>query len=713
MLLGPGPLGAALVERDDELAALRDAIDRRMTVLVSGVPGVGKTSLLQAACEDRDGVLAAVCAPLDAEVPFNVLRAMLGRLARAAGPGEPPFDGPAETMQRIARNQPVEADSAHVAASLAWLLDQLDAPILLIDDAQWIDAASGGAIAAALRHVQCATLIGARPFDDDSWPLRGIAELVLQPAPLSVTGVRALLARLPARERLAVDAVKMTEMTGGIPLYVRAATVAARPSLGLRGREWATRGLRGLPQLEREIVTALAVLARPVPLPVLSRLVGGDLSHPLAALRAHELVSLDEGAWRLEVPLLAEAVLESLPSAESVELHTAAASALLEAGAPLAEVAAHLVRLPRLPEPWQRSLVAHAAAAAIDAGDAATARALATRLLAEELSPVLETGVRLTAARAMILQGAIDGAIDMLERGPAPGGREVSAALGQALLAAGAYDAAARRYRMAVEDALDEGDRSLARRFLGVQAVSEFMSSAVPRALQHPEAAAVLAQPHDTTDDFGLLSAHALAASYTATPEAAGAIVDRALAIATPKAGDAAVFLLTGAINATSRHSEGAALLEAVVADAVDRHLLLDEATARYCLGTIARRLPRSLLRCRSEPAASRSRAAPSRGSHRRRAWLRRCGSAPSRRPRSQRPIPRRRQCWPSARASCTRTSRWHRLSAGERWAERRRSPRATSSSRGASPRRSSQPDPVGIPPSAGSPPRSSASRAR
>src|SRR6266851_9060565 len=85
-----------LIERDPELdavtallAAARDG--RGAILLVEGPPGIGKTTLLAAARRRADAqgfrVLTAVGGELDQELPFAIVRQLLGTPLLAASPG--------------------------------------------------------------------------------------------------------------------------------------------------------------------------------------------------------------------------------------------------------------------------------------------------------------------------------------------------------------------------------------------------------------------------------------------------------------------------------------------------------------------------------------------------------------------------------------------------------------------------------------------------
>jgi hypothetical protein len=217
-------LASHVVGRDDELAhisAMLDAVRSGVSgsLVVTGAPGIGKSTLLRAAeqlasefrCVRVRGVeseqpiayagLHQALAPLRARLPElpEVQAQALGQaLGWASGPSEPErFLVAAATMSVIA----AEAESRPV--------------LVVIDDVQWLDSESAGALAFAERRLQedaVCFLWSARERSASGDLLRGVAELPLgglsQPAARTLIGGRVAP---QVADRLAVD-------TGGNPL---------------------------------------------------------------------------------------------------------------------------------------------------------------------------------------------------------------------------------------------------------------------------------------------------------------------------------------------------------------------------------------------------------------------------------------------------------------------------------------------------------------
>jgi AAA ATPase domain len=149
-----------IVGRQPELAALSAAVAGAATgrgnlMLVEGPPGIGKTTLLRAACEQSGAagalVLAARGLALEEGFSYGIVRQLFEPVRAAAAPGE--WDGLLKGAARLAARVfdtaeagPVEDDVPYaVMHGLYWLVANLAARgplVIAVDDADWADASS-------------------------------------------------------------------------------------------------------------------------------------------------------------------------------------------------------------------------------------------------------------------------------------------------------------------------------------------------------------------------------------------------------------------------------------------------------------------------------------------------------------------------------------------------------------------------------------------
>jgi len=208
--------GVDLVERDRSLATLRAAIDGALAgdgagVAVVGEPGIGKSTLIAAACRAVPGdgarVLRASCDPLSTPRPLGPFR----DLATDAG------YAPTVRRDDLLLSEICEQIFAAVSA---------EPTVLVIEDLHWVDAASVDVLRFLARRVSSRPLallvsyrdheIGpghsARPLLGDFARLDSLRTLRLNA--LSVAGVGELLAATT------LDPVVVHALTGGNPFFV-------------------------------------------------------------------------------------------------------------------------------------------------------------------------------------------------------------------------------------------------------------------------------------------------------------------------------------------------------------------------------------------------------------------------------------------------------------------------------------------------------------
>jgi ATP/maltotriose-dependent transcriptional regulator MalT len=545
----------ALLERDEELAKLREAVagalagDGRL-VLIEGSAGIGKSSLLAESRAIASGagmrVLAARAGEHEAEFAFGVVRQLFEQpLANASAEERSELLAGAAALVEslfaaVQPASPAPAESAFaIQHGLYWLAANtadLQPTCLVVDDLHWADGPSLHWLAYLVRRVEGLPLLvvaATRPPEQGRDPallaelLADPAALIIQPAPLTLGSIaeltRSRLGREPAEEFSAAVALA----TGGNPLFV-GALVDTIAQEGLEPTAAEARTVLGLGP--RAISRAVSVrLARmPPDAAATARAAailgdGSELRH-VAALAELDLVAAGRAASRLERvdllraadpieffhPVVRSAVYDTIDAGTRIALHRRAAEILAASGAPPEQAAGHLVQV-------------------APAGDASVVRAL--RVAAER---ALASGAYRTAVDYLrrALAEPPDGAEQfdvLLELGLAERRIGAPEAIGRLEAAMGLAPSQAERARAGLEcgrtlyygnrfadaitilceasDALVDGDPDLEERF-----TAEIISAARWVANYYPLAADRLARIDETRLHGGGGSAQLLAA---------------------------------------------------------------------------------------------------------------------------------------------------------------------------------------------------------
>ena len=431
-----------IVGRDPELAVLAAAVTgaaagQGSLVLVEGVPGIGKTTLLRAACaaaSPGSQVLTARGLALERDYSYGIVRQLLDPV-RTAAPGEwdALLDGAAGLAERVfggAEPGPVEDDVPHaVMHGLYWLAANLaarDPLVIAVDDAHWADPPSLrwlAHLAARIEGLPMALLLAMRSGPDES---AIVGELRACPAcsPLRLEPLGAQATAELVRWRLGAMADDQLcqachVSTGGNPFLLEALATALRaPGEGdllaradrLGPEPVAQAVLRRVGQLgdgAGQITRALAVLGGPAPLRHAAALAGQDLS--AAALLADSLRAADVLApgsvLEFAHPIVRTAVYESIPAGQRALAHAGAARLLQGEGADPERIALHLLRSEPTGDGRVVSLLRAAAAAASGSGAPGLAAEYLRRAVNEPPDPaarpavLLELGLALASER--------------------------------------------------------------------------------------------------------------------------------------------------------------------------------------------------------------------------------------------------------------------------------------------------------------------------
>jgi DNA-binding NarL/FixJ family response regulator len=335
---------SSLVGRESELRAVETLLrsERPRAVAIVGEPGIGKTTLWQAAVEDAraQGARVLIARPTESEA----------RLA-FAGLADLLADVPDELFARLPEPQRVGLDVALLRAASArpperrvvgagflTLLRALAAEsevVCAIDDLHWLDASSAAVVEFALRRLgeePVRGLFSVRAAELARGPIpaleRDLQVEHLELGPLSVAALHRVLMQELGRTFPRPTLVRIAQAAGGNPLYAIeiARELDRRGEHDISGRVPVPQGLdalvrarvRALPAEARDALLRAAVAARP----------------DTATIDPVDLAPAEEaGLVRVEVdgriefvhPLFASAVYSAAPAARLREAHRAVA----------------------------------------------------------------------------------------------------------------------------------------------------------------------------------------------------------------------------------------------------------------------------------------------------------------------------------------------------------------------------------------------------
>ena len=395
---------------------------RGTVILVQGPGGIGKTTILRAACAAAAArgmrVLTARGLPLEQGFSYGIVRQLLEPVRATAGPGEwdALLDGAARLARRVfdgadpgTPERPPGATVPHATMhGLYWLAANLAAReplVLAVDDAHWADAPSLrwlSHLAARIDDLPILLLLTVRTGPDQPGVLRELSSypacvpLELRPLRGAATAelVRAELGDLASKElcRAAHTA------TGGNPFLLDALVKAVRVHGGATPDEVTvlslgpqpvadavSRRLRQLGGGAVALAQVLAVLGRPTPLRYAAALAGVELLQ--AALLTDQLraagVLASSALLEFEHPIVRTAIYESIPPGTRAMTHAQAADLLRADGADAELVGEHLLRSEAAADRAVVAALRAAAAAAANRGSPDTAARYLRRALAE------------------------------------------------------------------------------------------------------------------------------------------------------------------------------------------------------------------------------------------------------------------------------------------------------------------------------------------
>jgi DNA-binding CsgD family transcriptional regulator len=447
--------GEDLIERDAELETLAVALARLEdriggVVTVNAPAGLGKTTLVERAitAATRAGyrVRSAAPGPQERHFAYGVMRTLLEAPLHDADESEQArlLDGAAAQAGELLLGGTVPGPDATtgIAHSMLWLCAALTdgtAPMLLvIDDGHWADRPSLEVISYLARRVSDVPVLIVLAFRPDVPDAasdlltligdgRFTESLILRP--LTAAGSAELMRRsAPAAP---IDVCRRChDAAHGNPWLVGelghqvashgpgslSFPIGSEMPVRALARDVIDRRLAALSAGDRAVSAALAVLGERGATHVVAAVAGmslDDVATSRDALGSAGLLRPD--AQGLAHALIAAAILESLPRAESERLHREAARTLLSDGARSDIVAGHLLQCPPHGDRATAAVLRDAANNASRRGAPHAAAAYLQRAL-EERAPGDDRGQLLAALAVATFDAGLAGARERLRQ---------------------------------------------------------------------------------------------------------------------------------------------------------------------------------------------------------------------------------------------------------------------------------------------------------
>ncbi len=426
------PGGLVLHGRRDECAVLdrllEDARGGQSGVLVvGGDAGIGKTALLEYAIESAVDmrVLRAVGVEAEMELPFAALHQLCAPLLdRLDGLPGPQRDALATTF---GFSEGAAPDRLFVGLAVLGLLSEAaeTRPLLcVVDDAQWLDRASGQALAFVARRLLAESVVMLFAARERSDLFAGLPELVLEG--LRGADARSLLVSvIPGRLDEGVADELLAETRGNplalleLPRGLTAAQLAGGfglpAALSLSGRieESFHRRLEALPEDTRRLLLVAAAESTGDPALLWRAAEGLAIDAPaLEPAESDGLIDVDSRV-RFRHPLVRSAVYRAAAPTARRQVHRALAEAT-DAEVDPDRRAWHLAEAADGPDVDAATELERSAGRAQARGGLAAAAAFLERAAALTAEPSLRAERALAAARTKYEAGALDDSLALL-----------------------------------------------------------------------------------------------------------------------------------------------------------------------------------------------------------------------------------------------------------------------------------------------------------
>jgi DNA-binding NarL/FixJ family response regulator len=343
-----------LAGRDRECAAVRQLLDqargsRGSSLVLHGLPGVGKSRLLDTAATDAqaDGFAVLRTSGIESEAPlaFAAVQRLLRPVLRLA---DRLPDPQARALRRAFGAEEGEVDRFVVFLAALSLLAEAaeETPVLaVVDDAHWLDDASAAALLFVARRLQgerVALLFAARDGDVHRFDVDDLPQIVLPELDAADAG-----ALLTATTGIAVPGEVLDQLvqgTGGNPLAIveLGAALSSDQLTGqapLPGDLPLTAGVervfldrvRRLPSgAQTFLLVASADDSGRATIVRQAALALGASDEAISAAEDSGLIDVVEGTVRLRHPLVRSAVYGAATSSQRRAAHRALAGALVE-----------------------------------------------------------------------------------------------------------------------------------------------------------------------------------------------------------------------------------------------------------------------------------------------------------------------------------------------------------------------------------------------
>ena len=432
-----------MIGREGELRLVESFLDAAgpgaRGLLLEGEPGIGKTTIWQAALDAAAGrgyaVLVTRPSEAEARLPFAGLNDLFGGLVDERLPGLPPPQQRSldvALMRASADGEPMQPLALSLAVLELVRLAASGRPLALgIDDAQWLDESTAAVLRFALRRLESEpVVIVVAERDGASTDVPAIVA-DLPEGRVRRVPVRALDAG--AIDRLLEESLglqlapsvlrRVQRLSGGNPFHALEVGRALRaggvdPTTGHVPLPRSLTGLlqtrvASLPSAARDVAVHAAALAHPTPA-LLEAVLGPERTRDgLAEVREAGVLTSGEDPIRFAHPLLASEVSASLDDAGRRDVHRRLAAVVTEPE----ELARHLALAATGPDPDVADALDAAATHALGRGAPDAAADLSE--LAATLTPVAEQGRagRMAAAgRYRLMAGDAGRARELLER---------------------------------------------------------------------------------------------------------------------------------------------------------------------------------------------------------------------------------------------------------------------------------------------------------